>query len=591
MRRLCGTGRLANEEGLKALMGKESHMGNILNDPKYKNKQTVDYASYQGAVENAAHASTIVRFNGKQGHGFAAERANQLIDKMKGKDAVILGDDNAKNGPDRMVDGTLIQTKYCKTAADSVNAAFHSGKYRYIDANGNAMQIEVPKDQYEEALIHMRRRIAKGQVPGVTDVNDAEKLVRRGNVDYKTACRIAKAGNIDSLMYDAANGTVVAAGAFGISGAITFAKSVWDGESIDKAIDSAVCAGLQSGGMVFASSVLAAQLTRTSINEVILAPSVEIVKLLPSSVRHSLVNSMRDGAVIYGNAATKNLAKIMRNNAIAAGAMLVVMSAGDISNYFRGRMSAKQLFKNVTTLAVGMGGSYAGGAIGGKIGATLGPPGAVAGMVIGGIVGGAVSGQGANKVLSNFVEDDVTKMLNILNQELVPLVEEYLIGEDELDIIIEELKLALVHEKLLQMYASNDRNAFARELLTEKINDVIKWRVRIAIPSDKDFIPRMGHMIEMSSKEGALQSYFASGKVDGQQVGKQLLGKEISEHAGKKAWYVTRQMNTISMQQEEVLRTASKDEAAFKARNAKDKEELDKLKNEFENLLRSDGNV
>lgn len=570
---------------------KEPHIGNLLDNPKYKKKQGVDYSAYQGSVENAANASTIVRFNGQQGHGFAAERANQLIDQLQGKEAVILGDDNAKNGPDRMVDGILIQTKYCRTAADSVNAAFHGGKYRYIDVNGNAMQIEVPKDQYEEALVYMKRRIAKGQVPGVKDVNDAEKLVRKGNVDYKTACRIAKAGNIDSLIYDAANGSVVAVGAFGISGAITFAKAVWDGESVDKAIDSAVCAGLQSGGLVFVSSVLAAQLTRTSINEALLSPSIGLVKLLPSSVRHSLVNSLRNGSVIYGNAATNNLAKLIRNNAIAAGAMIVVMSAGDISNYFRGRMSAKQLLKNVTTLAAGVGGGYIGGAVGGSIGSVLGPAGTYAGAAIGGLIGGTISGQGANKVLSNFVEDDVNEMLEILNHELIPLVEEYLISEDELDIIIEELRQSLVQDKLLEMYASSDRNAFARDLLTEQITAVIKWRVRISIPSDKDLIPRMGYMIELSNKEGALQSYFASGKVDGQQIAKQLLGKEVSKHAGKKAWYITRQMNTISMQQEEALRTLAKDEAEFREKKAKDNEELDKLKNEFESLLRSDENA
>lgn len=315
-------------------MRKDNYTGNILNSPKYKRKQSIEYINYQANVENATNASSIVKFNGHQGHGFAAERANNLIDNIKGREAVILGDDNAKNGPDRMVDGTLIQTKYCRTAADSVNAAFHSGKYRYLDANGNAMQIEVPKDQYEESIGYMRRRIAKGQVPGVTDTNDAERLVRKGNVDYKTACRIAKAGNIDSLIYDAVNGSVVAVGAFGISGAITFAKSVWNGDPVDKAIDSAVCAGIQSGGLTFVSSVITAQLTRTAVNNVMLAPSIEIVKLLPSSVRHTLVNSLRQGSMIYGNAAANNLAKLMRNNFIAAGTMLVVMSASDITNFF-----------------------------------------------------------------------------------------------------------------------------------------------------------------------------------------------------------------------------------------------------------------
>ena len=36
-------------------------------------------------------------------------------------------DDNAKDGPDRMVNGVNIQTKYCPDDASSVQAAFENG--------------------------------------------------------------------------------------------------------------------------------------------------------------------------------------------------------------------------------------------------------------------------------------------------------------------------------------------------------------------------------------------------------------------------------------------------------------------------------
>lgn len=564
-------------------------VGNVLDNPKYKDRKIPHEISYQSSAENANHAESIVRFNGEQGHGFAAERANHIIDKLKGKDSIILGDDNAKNGPDRMVDGRLIQSKYCKTAADSINAAFHSGKYRYIDANGHAMQIEVPKDQYEDALNYMRRRISKGQVPGVTNPDEAKNLVRQGNVDYKTACRIAKAGNIESLIYDASNGVIVAAGAFGISGAITFAKAVWNGESIDKAVDSAVCAGLQSGGMTFAASVMTSQLMRTSVTKAMMVPSIEIVKLLPSNVRHLLVNSFRQGSLIYGGAATNNLAKLMRSNFIAAGAMIVVMSAGDITEFFKGRISAKQLFKNITTLAAGVGGGYAGAIAGGAIGSALGPAGTTAGMVIGGMVGGTIAGQGANSALSSFIEDDAKEMLAILNKELIPLVEEYLLSDDELDIIIDDLKRQLVNEKLLQMYGSNDRNVFAESLLREVIENVIKWRVRIRIPSDNTFIIGLGRVIELSSQNGALQAYF-SHKVDSKEIAQQLLERDISQQAARKAWYVTRQMNTINTQQFDDLLKMASDEADFKKRLKEQKIEIDAYKKEIDLLMRSEYN-
>ena len=52
---------------------------------------------------------------GGQGHGFAAEQSNNRIDRLMGKDAQIIGGDNAKNGADRIVQGQQIQTKYCGT--------------------------------------------------------------------------------------------------------------------------------------------------------------------------------------------------------------------------------------------------------------------------------------------------------------------------------------------------------------------------------------------------------------------------------------------------------------------------------------------
>jgi hypothetical protein len=51
-------------------------------------------------------------FNTPRGHGFAAERANHIYDKLSGKDAKIVGDDNAKFGADRVVDGINNQSKY-----------------------------------------------------------------------------------------------------------------------------------------------------------------------------------------------------------------------------------------------------------------------------------------------------------------------------------------------------------------------------------------------------------------------------------------------------------------------------------------------
>lgn len=523
--------------------------GNVLQHAKYKEKITTDQAvsAAYAKLDSAAHNDRLNRFAGREGHGFAAEQANDFIDAVTGKDSVILGDDNMKNGPDRMVNGTLIQSKYCHSAKTTVDAAFHNGQYKYLDGNGHPMQLEVPSDQYEEVVAIMRKRIANGKVPGTTNPADAEKIVRKGNIDYQTACNIARAGTIDSLIFDAAHGTVIAANAFGISATIVFAKALWDGQSLGKAVDMAMCAGLQAGGIAFATSVLTAQLTRTGINQFMLRPAVEIVKALPSSVRQPMVQAIRKGAVAYGSATGNNLAKLVRSNMITNIAIVLVLSADDITQFFRGRVSAKQLFKNIMTIASGVGGGAAAGAV---VGTFIPVPGA---SFVGSMIGAAVATKGASALLNHFIEDDVVALLEILNNRLVPLVQEYLLNEEELEIVIEDLKQELIREKLLQMYASDNKEKFADNLLRTCIEKTTKWRVTIRIPSDTSLLKSLGRVLELSHDANTLEAYFAKQTIDTVVVGKRLLGKEVSSKAANKAWYVTKQMNMISAQQESSL--------------------------------------
>lgn len=50
------------------------------------------------------------KFNLPTGFGFAAERGNNLIDRLHGINASVVGDNNAANGPDRRIinrDGSI----------------------------------------------------------------------------------------------------------------------------------------------------------------------------------------------------------------------------------------------------------------------------------------------------------------------------------------------------------------------------------------------------------------------------------------------------------------------------------------------------
>ena len=565
---------------------KDNGYTNVLQNPKYRNQQLKpeDFvATTSTQLESAAHNDRLTRFNARQGAGYAAEQGNNLIDTLHGRKVEPVGDNLAKNGADRSVNGQLIQTKYYQTAQQSVNSAFgKDGQYKYLD-NGKPMQLEVPSEQYEKAIEIMRKKIAEGKVPGTTDPNDAEKLVRKGNITYRQSVQLAKAGTIESLTFDAVHGAVIAANTFGIATTITFAKAMWDGEEPHKAMDMAMYNGFKMGGIAFGTSVLSAQLTRTGLNKMLLGPSIDVVKLLPSKVRHAMVNAMREGASIYGGAATQNLAKLLRSNVIASGAFILVMSAGDICDAFRGRISAKQLFKNIMTVVGGVGGATIGGVVGATVGSFFGVP--TIGYYVGSVVGGTVGGSSTNAVMNKFIEDDAVEMLRIINERLVIQAQEYLLGEDELEVLLEDLNIVLVQEKMLLMFASKDRIKFADDMLKELIEKIISWRVRILLPPDNEIIESLGRVCEMCADGIDMEKHLAKTKIDPVQVGKELLGKDISKHAAVKAMYVTKQMNLTLMQNEMILNKMSANEQSYAIKKQQSAQEIEMYKAEVNKIM------
>lgn len=565
------------------------YWGNALKNPKY-NKPKADTESLKvdgindevplgqtmsgldSSLESAAHADRLNRLHARQGHGYAAEQVNDGIDTLFGRDARILGDDNAKNGADRMVDGQFIQTKYCQDARTSVNAGFENGgqgSYRYLDKNGNPMQLEVPSDQYDEAVRCMEQKIKEGKVPGVSDPKRAKDLIRKGHVTYAQAKAIAKAGTIESLTFDAAHGVVIGASALGISATITFAQAIWNGENVEKAVDQALIAGLQAGGAGFLIAVGTAQMARTGVNQVLMTPSIALVKVLPPPVRQALVNFLRTGAPIYGEAATRNLAKLMRSNVIASTVTIVVLSSGNIINYFRGRISAAQLMAEVSVLAAGIVGGYIGGAF---LGALFGPLGAIAG----GMIVGSLSSSAAQKLISEFHESDAEKMIEILQDSLQQLAPGYLLNQEEGLLVVEELRKLLNAEVLLCMFASKDQKLFADTLVEEAIHRVICCRAPISVPKCDEFTNGLARVfgstsleetkkaIPDDSEEGRITkqlSDMANGK------GEKLSNEETRQlYSRLKALYAKRQSHIIGVQGESCLVQMNNEEVTYAKR-------------------------
>ena len=458
-----------------------------------------------GETASAQNYADNVVFSAERGHGFAAEKANHLFDKFIGKDATLTGSNNIKNGADRLVDGVQIQTKYCASGSKCVRECFDGGgNFRYWNRNGTPMQIEVPFDRYEDAVKAMADRIRKGQIKGVNNPEKAKEIIRRGNFNYETVRLIAKAGTIQSLTYDTVNGIQLAGTAASLSAVITFASAIWNGEDFDAALEIACYSGLKVGGIAWVSSIITAQIGRTGLEQGLRTTTDWMVQQIGPKAASWIATGLRSGNALYGAAAMNYVSKLLWGNIVTTAITTLVLSAADLYRMFDGRISGTQLFKNVSTTAVGVAGGVGGWQAGAAAGATLGSAVPILGTVTGGIIGGllgslaggAVAQSISKTVLDKFIEDDAKEMSKILETVFVEEAQLYLLGKNEAETVIEKLRTMDLPDKLRDMYADSNREYFAKNLLSPLIEHVISNRKKISLPSDEQLLKSVGKIID-----------------------------------------------------------------------------------------------
>lgn len=383
----------------------------------------------------ADKVSDEIRFHASGGTGFAAEQANNLYDNLTLTPAKIVGDNNVKNGADRQIWFTPVQSKYYSTARETVNAAFENGgagEYRYITECGRIMDLEVPKDQYESAIEIMREKIAAGQVADVTDPARADEIVRAGHYTYKQAKNIAEAGNIDSITYDAMDGAVVGLTVFSISSVISFGLMVMRGVDANEAAKIALKGGARVGGIAIASTVIAGQVSKACSTE--------------------LINAVGEGT-------------------IAMGATLLVLSAVDVVKVFNGQISAERAARNLGCNTVGLFAGKEGYELGAAFGTAICPG---FGTFIGGIVGAYFCGSVARAVtetlLDSFFGNADDKIRKIFAGELNRAAKEYILTKEELNTMCSSLVKA-IDENVLNRLSKDSK---AREKIACFVDDLAK---------------------------------------------------------------------------------------------------------------------
>ncbi|WP_342551906.1 hypothetical protein [Paenibacillus sp. FSL R7-0652] len=445
--------------------------------PKKKNKvgdQSYGNFETSSSIEGAQY--TKYR-NDKGGGGFAAEDANVLSDRMKAKKVETVGTNNAKNGADRISNGEQIQTKYYSSGKSSVDAAFDSqtGLYRY-----KKQILEVPKDQYEEALARFEEKIKEGKVPHVTDPKQAKKLLRQGSVTYKQARNIAKAGNIDSLWFDLKSQSIVTTKTVGISFIIQYACNRWNGQNNKTALKISLLGSLRTGGLTLSLGIFTRQFLRTGMGRSFTVFTTSMSKQIVNSlyktkigkdIVHKLASAIL-GKEVVGAAAKSALTKSLRTNILTTAITTAAFTVPDlyrasISKRISWTQFSKNATVNVASAGAGLAGGYGGTLGGAKLGAVIGSffapgpgsaigagIGATVGLIAGGIAGGALGAQGTKLLLDQFAQDDAKKMLELVQDAITELAEDYLCTEDELDLIVKEhIEKSISIDWLRDMYA------------------------------------------------------------------------------------------------------------------------------------------
>ena len=472
----------------------------------YRNivKEAAVSASNIFADLEAVIPENFAAVNTKTGHGEMAEEALTLLDKLSGKDARVVGRDQAKNGPDRLVNGTFIQTKYYSTGKACINSCFDktTGQFRYQMPNGEPMMIEVPKDKYAEALNEFRQKILEGKVPGVTNPDDAAKYLKAGKLTYPQARNLCKPGTIESLTYDTATGAVNCSFAFGLTFLSTFIMSYTQSGDRREAMTSAFAAGIQVFGLSFFAHIFTQQVARTTLTKELIPLSTYIVESMGYKTVQTIVNAIRamaGKASISGAAAMKQLAKILRSNVVTSAITVVVFSAPDTYNIFRRRLSAAQYTKNmlslVGTMASAGGGtvatSVAAAKIAGAAGTTIAPGVGTAIGIGGGLIGGFVGGTAIKFIGDAAVEDDSVILSRLFNAVVVNLIYEYMLSESEIDVVIEkfnEISSRKFSKLFKEVMAADRQERVIEKYIRHYYEEVIRSRPKIGEPTPADLI-------------------------------------------------------------------------------------------------------
>lgn len=375
----------------------------------------------------------------------------------------------------------FLQNIYCSSVEETVEASLLDNQLLYMNQLG-PIKLEVAFDQYNDVVSKLTDRLQNEEL--------ARETVKQGAFTYKQVRYIAQAGLVDGLILEESGRVQLLNESLGMSAAVAFAQSTWNGATREEAVENAVFTGLNIVGEAVVDEVLS-----NDMQDIELDDAFELGSGVRGAIRKNGAKVVAKKAAgkfthkaMIGSLAAKKTILLLNANVVTGALVTGMLSTLDISRAIKGEMSKTQLFKNITKTAANVAGSIGGMAIGAAIGALIPwgstSTGALIGGIVGLIIGSIVTSKIASRILNRFIEDDAKEMLDLFEVQLEQHVYNHLLNEKELQTLLDIFKSKYKIPKLLrQMFKSNDREQFAREIIQKELVSIYSNRKTLKLPT------------------------------------------------------------------------------------------------------------
>ena len=387
----------------------------------------------------------------------------------------------------------MIKSRYFPDSARCL-AEVPSGNYK----------IEIPADVYDK----------------VADELGANKnFILRGAYPYDAVKIIAQSNLVKALDFDAVSNEIKTSSTVGITAELDFAFAVWNFYDKESAIDRVIFSRLKASGKLqeFSSDGIEKNQDEDDYTSELEEVAEEFgKKAAGKSVGYFKGKFQSDKTIdIDSPVQISRVPQIFHKVKDLTGDMissfwdeivLVANSAEDIKDCYDGRISKKQLAKNMTVTAAGMLGYPAGYAMGFGVAAMFGAPAVIA------FVPAFLVGYGfkksykavAKEKLDAFIEDDSEKMKKIFDEVQAEMLAGKFLTIYEMAIFEEAKHDDIKNNCLKDMYGAGqndfERAEWARQHIVGRLNDIYRQRTVILMPSAQDWADGLRRVQEKLSR-------------------------------------------------------------------------------------------